>query len=127
MENLNETIFGVIIILIVFIWTVNNIIIYSNISEEKEMENLLNNYAKIICQQIIYTKEFKNPSDDPQNYGIKKNIKIYIQVKEIEYTNEGIKENILFESSKKPLINKGEYVGAYIDKTLIIVRVVVYV
>jgi hypothetical protein len=127
MENLNETIFGVIIILIVFIWTVNNIIIYSNISEEKELESLLNNYAKIICQQIIYNKEFRNPSEDPQNYGIKENIKIYIQVKEIEYTNEGIKENILFESSKKPLINKGEYVGAYIDKTLIIVRVVVYV
>jgi hypothetical protein len=127
MENLNETIFGVIIVLIVFIWTVNNIIIYSNISEEKELESLLNNYAKIICQQIIYNKEFRNPSEDPQNYGIKENIKIYIQVKEIEYTNEGIKENILFESSKKPLINKGEYVGAYIDKTLIIVRVVVYV
>ncbi len=53
-------------------------------------------------------------------------MKIYIQIKEIEYKNGEIIDKILFESSKKPSLNKGEYVGAYINNTLIIVRVIVY-
>ncbi len=59
MENLSETIFGILIILIVFSWTVNNLLIYHSSSSEKEMENILNNYAQIVCQQIISKKRFQ--------------------------------------------------------------------
>lgn len=127
MESSLETIFAVFLFLIVASWSMNSIMIYLNSSTESMLRINLLEIAIGIKNKILAEKSFCNASIDPSYYNLTSKISIYIEIKVYDFKSS-IEYRLLCSKGIKPIVfmDRAEAIGAYLNSSLIVVRVVVY-
>ncbi len=129
MESSIETVFSVLIFLFILSWSLFSVYIYLNANLEYTLHSILIEYATTIKNKLIEEKKFCNASSNPIYYNITQSISIFIEVVEYELKGGiGIIEKRYCISGKPPekFIDKAEVVGAYVNNSLIRIRVTVY-
>lgn len=127
MESALETTIAVLIFAMSLSWAVLSITFQIGLNSEIFLNFNLLEYSIAIKNTIIGKKLFCQASTDPSYYNISSKISIYFEIKKYELKG-GVSEDLLCSKGKEPseFVNKAEAIGAYLNSSLIIVRVIVY-
>lgn len=127
MESSIELVVSVMIFVIVLSWATISIINYQNSKYEELAKANLLEYARTILSKVIADKRFCNASLSPNDYGISAKISIRIESKHYYFLSEVNERNSCNLGNQPPkFIDEAEAMGAYVNSSIIIVRVSVY-
>jgi len=129
MESSIETTIAIILFLLVVSWAIFSVTLHISAKYDQSIKDILTENASLIKNFIIINKKFYEPPTNPSFYGINLNVEINIEIKEFIYDSQVklIRHEIYPKNFTIPkFIDKGEAIGAYLNSSLILVKVIVY-